>query len=260
MRPVWKYVIAAGIIFVLFALLLLLDIGSASARKERICTGIKVEFEHQRNLNFLSAKDVKDYVSKGYGSCTGKRLEEINLQEIEAMLDSKSAIKKSEVYTTKDGTLHVMIFQRKPVVRFMSSKGGWYADETGYMFPLQKNYTSRVLVVDGDIPVRPGDDFKGMPKNAKETKWMNDILALVDYISGHKQWNEAITQIHLDNAGKIVLVPRKGKEKFIFGRPEEFDKKFSKIENYYKYIVPAKGEDFYSSVNVSFDGQIVCKK
>ena len=64
----------------------------------------------------------------------------------------------------------------------------------------------------------------------------------------------------MENDGRLVLVPRNGKERFRFGRPEEFASKFAKMEDYYKFIAPEKGEGFYKYVDVSIDGQIICRQ
>lgn len=228
--------------------------------KEITCSGIKVEFKNADRLNFVSEADIKQYITKGYKVCSGMRLEEIDLALIESILDSKSAILKSEAYTTRDGVLHIEIYQREPVVRLISSRGRWYADETGYIFPMQKNYSSRVPVIDGSIPLDIDSDFKGIPEKKKDEEWLNGILELVEFLGDNRKWNDSIAQIHVNENGHLVLVPRKGREKFYFGRPEQFERKFAKIEDYYRFIVPEKGEKAYSYVNVSFDGQIVCRK
>ncbi len=228
--------------------------------KEITCSGIKVEFKNADRLNFVSEADIKQYITKGYKVCSGMRLEGIDLALIESILDSKSAILKSEAYTTRDGVLHIEIYQREPVVRLISSRGRWYADETGYIFPMQKNYSSRVPVIDGSIPLDIDSDFKGIPEKKKDKEWLNGILELVEFLGDNRKWNDSIAQIHVNENGHLVLVPRKGREKFYFGRPEQFERKFAKIEDYYRFIVPEKGEKAYSYVNVSFDGQIVCRK
>lgn len=48
-------------------------------------------------------------------------------------------------------------------------------------------------------------------------------------------------------------------ERFDLGRPENFEKKFARIEKYYKFIAPAKEGKAYRYVNVSIDGQIYCR-
>lgn len=260
MKKAWKYAVAALIIAVLAGILAVSSREGRKERRELTCAGIKVEILDRGGVSFVSESDVKEYITRGYENCTGKRIDEIDLSRIEEILDGKSAILKSEAYTTRDGILHVLISQRIPVVRLMSDRGGWYADADGYLFPLQKNYTSRVPIVDGSIPLSISGGFKGKLASASERQWLDGVLDLVDFLSGNRRWNDAIAQIHVGDNGHLVIVPRKGRERFYMGRPEEFGRKFAKIEDYYRYIVPEKGQDAYSYVNVSFDGQIVCRK
>ncbi len=259
-RGFLKYAGLAVTMAVIVTVLIISGRKDSAVYKEITCSGIKVEFKNADRLNFVSEADIKQYITKGYKVCSGMRLEEIDLALIESILDSKSAILKSEAYTTRDGVLHIEIYQREPVVRLISSRGRWYADETGYIFPMQKNYSSRVPVIDGSIPLDIDSDFKGIPEKKKDKEWLNGILELVEFLGDNRKWNDSIAQIHVNENGHLVLVPRKGREKFYFGRPEQFERKFAKIEDYYRFIVPEKGEKAYSYVNVSFDGQIVCRK
>lgn len=254
-----KYAVAglitAGILTVLF----LCGQKASATAKERTCSGVEVEFFGNDGAHFITGNDVKSYILKGYKNVSGMRIEEIDLKEIENVLDKKSAILKSEAYTTKDGVLHIMISQREPVVRLVCGSNGWYADDTGYIFPLQKNYTSRVPIVDGEIPLRIKADFMGIPSTAAERQWLDGILGLVEFLGKNRKWDDSIAQIHVQDKGRLTLVPRKGMERFDLGRPENFEKKFARIEKYYKFIAPAKEGMAYRYVNVSIDGQIYCR-
>lgn len=254
-----KYIVSALILAVLAGLIFVLSGKDKADYREKTCAKVQVEFASQGDLKFVTAGDVQQYITKDYGGCSGKRLEEIDLARIEEILDGKSSIMKSEAYITPDCVLHVLIYQREPVVRLITPAGGWYSDSKGFLFPVQKNYTSRVPIVDGNIPVKLSQGFRGFASTAKEKQWVTGILDLVNFMEDNRKWHDFIVQIHVNDNGELVIVPRKGKEKFVLGRPEAFGKKFAKIENYYKYIVPEKGEGAYSSVNVSFDGQIVCR-
>lgn len=258
MKNIWKYVIAALSSGILILLLTVLSAKSRAVRSERSCSGIEVEFRNDQG--FISKADIKDIIVRDYGPVSGKRIEEIDIARIEQILDGRSSILKSEVYTTSDGILHAIIAEREPAVRFITPSGSWYADDTGFLFPMQKNSTSRVPIVDGAVPVDCKPGFKGHAEKASERKWIEGILNMLRWLDDHRSWKDAIAQIHVENDGGIVLIPVEGREKFIIGRPEDFGKKFGKIEEYYRCIVPARGAEYYSSVNVSFDGQIVCRK
>lgn len=70
-------------------------------------------------------------------------------------------------------------------------------------------------------------------------------------------WKDRISQIHVSSNGEVLLVPSSGKERFLFGQPVKIESKFRKMEKYYRMILPL-GKD-YHSVDLRFDGQIVCK-
>ena len=156
--------------------------------------------------------------------------------------------------------LHIDVTQRKPVIRFQKSDGGFYADSEGYIFPLQKNFASHVQVIDGNIPLAANSGYKGYIESRKEQEWFDKIMKVVNHIEKDKRWKGKIVQIHVDNKKDLVIVPREGNELFIFGQPEDITDKFDKMEKYYRNIVPAKGEDFYKTIDLRFEGQIVCRK
>ena len=221
------------------------------------CAGVKVEFTD--DFNFVTAKDVEGYLNKGYGSYIGQRLDSVDLRKVESVLDNKSAILKAEAYTTPDGYLNVRIRQREPVVRFQKDNNGYYADEKGFLFPLQRNYTSMVPIIDGALPLNVERGYKGAPKTKEEKKWLADVIALVNDMQDSGIWAENISQITVRGDSDLVMIPRRGKERFIFGPPADFEAKFDRISRYYTSILPLKGVG-YTTVNVKYNGQIVCRK
>ena len=181
------------------------------------------------------------------------------LDKIEETIDSKSAVSKSEAYIRGD-RLNIEVTQRKPMIRFQGKDGGFYSDSEGYLFPLKDNYTSYVVVVDGKIPLKVSAGYKGRGNDEKEEKWIADMTSLVRYMEKSGVWADNIVQIHVEDNGDLTLIPREGKERFLFGKPDRIEEKFELMSYYYRSIVPAKGKDFYSSVNLKFDKQIICKK
>ena len=71
-------------------------------------------------------QDILEYLDKGYGKTEGIPVNDLDLKEIEAVLDSQSAVLKSEAYCTKDGVLHIDVTQRKPLMRFQKGTKGFY--------------------------------------------------------------------------------------------------------------------------------------
>jgi cell division protein FtsQ len=208
---------------------------------------------------FVSKADVKKFLDKEYGEYVGMLLDSIDLAKVEKIIDGRSAVNKSEAYTTRDGMLNVKVTQRTPVVRFQKSDGGFYADAEGFLFPLQSSYASRVQVIDGDIPLKANSGYKGEITDEKGRAWLGKVIDLVNYMENSRTWKDKIVQITVCDGGELIMVPREGKERFHFGQPDEIQEKFRKMEKYYTAVVPAKGEKEYSVVNLEYDGQIVCR-
>ena len=253
-RPLIITLRIAGIALLLAAFVLL-GLLSRRARRERTCEGVQVEFSD--SFNFVTEDDIKGYIDRYAGSYLGRRLDSLDLNGIENMLDQQSAVLKSEVYSGGDGNLHVIISQREPVLRFQGPDYGFYIDDRGFIFPLQDNYTSLVPVIDGHIPVKVSPGYKGEALTEKDGAWIRGVQDMIAYMQSNAIWAENIVQIHVDENSDIILIPREGKEKFIFGSPDDAPAKFSRIEKYYQYIQPEEKE--YTSVNVKYKGQIICK-
>lgn len=228
------------------------------SQMQKTCEGLKVKYTDQ--YTFVTPTDIEEYLKNDYGAYIGQRLDSVDLEKVERILDSKSAVLKAEAYTTPDGYLNVKISQRSPVVRFQKGDVGFYADERGFLFPLQDNFTSRVPVIDGNVPLSFESGYKGEPGTDREKEWLAQAIDLANYIKASKIWSGNISQMTVNEEGDIVMVPRNGEERFIFGTPDDAQSKFDKIGKYYTAIIPAKGEGVYKTVNVKYKGQIVCRK
>lgn len=254
------------LIFITMSLLFagLLVISGEMARKERAkktCSGLVVEIADSSKLHFVTAKDVRSYIKEDYGTFSGKRLDSVGLRKIEESLVRHSAILSAQAWTVTDGKVHVSVTQREPVARFMTAEGGFYSDEKGYLFPLQNHYTSRVPIIDGNVPLSLSRCKNGIPVSEKERRWLEGVIELISYIGNDKVWKDAIVQISVDSDGDLVMVPRKGRELFIFGTPQDYEEKFARIKDYYSAVAPSAAADSikYRYVTVKYRGQIICR-
>ena len=257
MKPTLRIILAAAVLAACLFLWLVGDRVAASSRREVTCKGLDAVIADSLERKFVSPDDIRDWMAD-YGTWAGLRLDSLDLRRVEDILDRKSAVRKSQAWLTDDGMLHVSITQREPTVRFQTAGSGFYADSDGFLFPLQIRHTARVPVVDGALPIKPEKDFKGEPQTEAERQWVNSILGLVRYLGERKEWNDLVGQITVLKGGDLVLIPREGDERFLFGTPTDIDAKFARIRKYYEGIVPL-GND-YKTVDVRYSKQIICRK
>ena len=258
MKPVVRTIIAASAAVACLFLWLVGDRMAAESRREVTCNGLDVRIADSLDRKFITPDDIRDWMAD-YGTYLGQRLDSVDLRRVETVIDGKSAVRKSQAWLTDDGVLHVSITQREPVIRFQSASGGYYADADGFLFPLQNRHTVRVPVVDGALPLHLGQGYKGIPQTEEERTWVLSMLELVRWLGARAEWNDLVCQITAQKDGNLVLVPREGSERFLFGTPTGIPGKFDRIQKYYESIAPSR-EKPYRLVDVRYEGQIICKK
>ncbi len=238
-----------AVLAVLLAAFVLLAGCAMNERAAVLCNGLDVQIKDK--YEFVSPEDVKELIDKKYGTYIGVRLDSLDLNRMERILEEKSVVQKSEAWTTPDGMLHVSILQRKPVLRFQRGEQGFYMDRTGFVFPLNNGYTADVPVIEGALP----------PVDSKSwAAWSEGVLKLVEYVQGSKIWKERIACICVSQSGDLELKVNDGKERFIIGFPDNLDSKFARMGKYYTHIQPAEGRGPYKSVNLKYNKQIICRK
>ena len=72
-------------------------------------------------------------------------------------------------------------------------------------------------------------------------------------------WRSQITQVHFDE-GEVLLIPRVGSHKVNVGSFSNIIEKLDNLYHFYKVVIPEKGWQAYSNINLSFENQIVCLK
>lgn len=228
----------------------------------RICTGIEVNIKDSLKISFIESKDIISLITNKYGKIEGKRVEEIDIPSIEKIILSRSAVDICKIYTTLDGKINVDITQREPIIRFQKGDVGFYADKNGVLFPLQNKFTSKVPIIEGNIPIKVNANYKFSLSDKNEQRWLLNVIELITYIESEKKWKGSIQQIHVNNKNELVLVSSRGKEKFLFGQATQIEEKFDKMEKYYRMIRPQKLEKdktTYSTVDLRYKEQIICR-
>lgn len=260
MKTKVRHILEAILGAVLTACIICAFVAGRESRADLRCTDVVIEITDSVENSFVSVTDINRYLDREYGAYIGEPLDSLDLTRIEKIIDGRSAVMKSEAFVTRDGLLHIKVCQRKPIVRFQVQGGGFYADAEGFIFPLQNSYSSHVQVVDGEIPIAANSGYKGKIEDSQQEQWLRSVLAVVRHIDESRTWKGKIVQISASRNGELILIPRVGQERFLFGQPSGIKDKFMKMEKYYTTIVPEKGKEYYRYVDLRFKDQIVCRQ
>lgn len=217
---------------------------------------IDVEIENAYENFFVDEDDVMALIMQGEGdSILGDGFTAVSLKEVEQRIKSHSFVKDAEVFRDLKGHLVVKARQNKPVARLISNGGkNAYIGEGGDILPVSPKYTARVPVITGKYV----DRLMGLGEVA-EDEYATKVYELINFINDNKFWSMQIGQIDINSKGKIVMYPQVGDQRLEFGYADDFDRKFKKLDIFFKQIMPTKGWNTYERVNVEYKDQIICE-
>ena len=233
---------------------------SYTTSRER-CGGIVVKITDSSDYRFVTKREILNLVNVKGIKITGEPVRDISVGEIEDRLKVLKDLKYAEVYTTVDGILHIDADQRNPVMRVIPRNGGdFYVDEDGIVFRKRAVYSPRLQIVVGNINIT-SDMLNGVSVlDTASTSILKDVYQLVEFINSDSFWSAQVDQISIDNDREIDIIPRVGNQIVHLGSVEGYEQKFLNLEAFYKEVLPEVGWRKYSTINLEYKDQIVCKK
>ncbi len=250
-KLIWKRVliISAWVICLggLIALMSFIEVKKAGV----ICTAVKVNIPGSQY--FIDKQEVDQILQTSSHTLIGRKLEGINIQDLENKLRANPFIEFAKVYTEMDGVLRVEVSQRQPILRIMNHYDmDFYVDQHGLKIPLSPNFTARVLVANGFI-----DELFTNHVDSLHTKLAKDLFLTADFIRKDSLWDAQIAQLYVNKDHEIELIPRVGSQRILIGNADSLQVKFANLIAFYKQVLPKVGWDKYSVINIKYSGQVV---
>ncbi len=250
-KLIWRRVliISAWVVCLggLIALMSFIEIKKAGV----ICTAVKVNIPGSQY--FIDKQEVDQILQTSSHTLIGRKLEGIDIQDLENKLRANPFIEFAKVYTEMDGVLRVEVSQRQPILRIMNHYDmDFYVDQHGLKIPLSPNFTARVLVANGFI-----DELFTNHVDSLHTKLAKDLFLTADYIRKDSLWDAQIAQLYVNKDHEIELIPRVGSQRILIGNADSLQVKFANLIAFYKQVLPKVGWDKYSTINIKYSGQVV---
>ncbi len=257
MRKVLKIMLLVPVLY-----LAALPVFLASSSSERLCGGIEIVIKDSSYYHFVTRKQLLNIVVGSPGQILGHPVREISPAEIERKIKVLREIKDAEVYMTIDGTMHVTVDQRDPVMRVIPANGGdYFIDNEGIVIRKRNLYTPRLHIVGGNVNITSAMlAGKSILDTSIKNTILRDIYHLVEYINDDNFWSAQIDQIYVDNYNEIDLIPRAGNQVIHLGTTDNFKGKLRNLEAFYDSVLPEVGWNRYSVINLEYKDQIVCKR
>jgi len=210
----------------------------------------------------LSVEELTQALPFPIDSMKTKLIADINFVEIENELAIIPYVKKVKVYSSFFGGLHIDIEEREPKSRFQFQNGPiCFADEDGFLMPIQKGKISRTILVSGFIPgnynaLKEG----GLLNNEEEFKGLDSLFFLTSNIINDPFLSLTFSQIWMSKVGEIFISPMFGRHLVEFGELKDISNKLFRLKVFYLKGISDNGWRDYKSVSVKYDNQIICSK
>jgi cell division protein FtsQ len=147
----------------------------------------------------------------------------------------------------------VDVYITRPIARILrSGKKDIYISDQGNLIETSTQYTSRVLLISGGY-------VSQFSKNLKKDPVQRKLFEFLNYIHKDEFWKAQISQIDMNADGELILYPQVTKQYIQFGTLDDWEKKMYKLRIFYNKILPFKGWNSYTRVNLVYENQIICE-
>lgn len=221
---------------------------------DQVCSSLQVVVEGKET--FIDQRDIVTMVNNQHGNVVGRPIREIPIELIEKSLRQLPYVARAEVYVDMDGKMRISVHQRAIVLRVISQSGSdYYIDTEGRKIPTTLKYVPLVLVANGYIY-----EELGSPLDSIQSEIVQDLVRIVEHVGTDELWRNQVVQLYVNKNQDIEIVPRVGEQELIIGNAEDLADKLTRLEIFYKNILPKVGSEAYNLVNVKYDGQIICER
>ncbi len=227
-------------------------------QQEMVCSAVDIRVCDSLTNRFIRPADIAAIIEQDGLKTIGGKLTQMDVHQLEQRLNKRSVIKNTEAFISIDGVLHIHVYQRRPVMRVQSPGKSFYIDDSGYIFPLSGVHTSYVPVMTGNVPIALSGGYRGtIPADEKFLQQTYDFALFLD---NDRFWQSQVTQLHVNNAANVEIIPRVGNQRIYLGTLDNYDYKLRKLQAFYRKVCPAGEESNYSVIDLRYGNQIVCTR
>jgi cell division protein FtsQ len=250
-KPIWRYLLIGFAWLISLGGLVTLMSFIEIKKAEVVCKDVKVYIPG--NQYFIDKQEVENILKLSSTMLVGRKLDKINIHDLEGKLKANPFVAYAKVYADMDGVIWIEVIQRQPIMRIMTQfDQDFYVDENGFKLPLSDNFTANVLAANGYID----EPFAGKVDTLK-TPLAKDIFKTISFIRKDVLWNAQIAQVYVTADHEIELIPRVGNQRILLGNADSLETKFHNLMVFYKQALPQVGWDAYKQINIKYSNQII---
>ena len=220
---------------------------------ERKVSGIDIEIMNNQDFYLIDQFEIQALLNQEQSVVLGTNFDQVDIKLLERQVEENPFVAEIDVFMSVTGVLGAKVSPAQPIGRLMSSRGpDQYIDVTGKLLPMNADYTARV-------PLISFAEYPQWESNLGENDLGKQLMEFLIFINKDELWRAQIAQLAVSEENELTLWPQMTKQLILFGPADEIEEKFKKLKLFYKEVLPKKGWNTYSSINLKYKNQIVCK-
>ena len=233
---------AVLIVYLVFAMM----ITSEAKRHDRLKSGMAVNVADTLMTHFITAPDIIRESGIDPDTLDRLALGTFSLWELENHLRESDKVESVNAWIANDGRVHVDVVPMTPVARvFEKGVRSYYINSQGKKISAEPRYHLDVPVVLGEF------DSVFTPQR---------LLPLLDNIARDQNRSSLVSTLVQKKNGDVIIIPTIVGHVINFGDTSLVDDKFTRLETFYRRVIPSRGWELYDTISVKWRGRVVATK
>ena len=216
-----------------------------SKSRDEVCNEIRVEVVNDEGTPFVTPEGVIDELERRHIILKGKPVWQINVEEVERVIAQSQYIESVECMFVNGGSMKIKVSQIVPVMRIFDGDRSYYINKDGKRMDAVATFSANVPVVKGHFtkaysPLR--------------------LLPMIQYVESDSALRSLVTMYCLKDSNNIIIVPSIEGHVVNMGNCTSYDTKFRKLKLFYNKVMPVKGWNYYDTISVKWDHQVVATR
>lgn len=227
-------------------------IAAMEKRDQQVCHQIDIEVQGASQTLFIDRNDIINMLTANGGrKIKGQQIRSLHLKELEVALGKNVWLESADLFFDKNATLQVRVRENIPIGRIFSTTGNsWYIDSAGHRLPLSDKFSAR-------LPV-----FTGFPTDKRNLSTQDSILlhrikSIAGFLHANPFWMAQVTAINITPEKQFEIYPLVGSHIIELGDGQDLDKRFGRLDLFYKQVMQQTGPNAWSRLKIQYDKQVI---
>ena len=231
---------------------LVLLVAAMKDKEQQICSGVEIEIHGAQEQLFVDKKEVEMLLTaQGAYKLNGRSIRLFDLRKLEEALKKNVWISEAQLFFDNQHILQVNITEREPVARVFTLLGNsFYVDTAAVKLPLSDQFSVK-------LPVFTGFSNETDRWNKRDSVLIRQVIAVSQKIKASPFMSALIAQTDINPQGEFELLPVIGKQVIELGTATDLEKKFRRLDLFYRQVISKTGTELYDRIKIQYAGQVV---